>query len=468
MLNRFATALLPILLVVALMPGCQTVRQDTTPASQGPMIEASPVQQGENSWQIATADTVILTVLAPNAKSVKIMYRPIVETDRHVVLKTINSPVNGQSGKFAASIKLVRDFAGEVWAEVTLADGTKKETDLINLAALDSSVAQTEGRPSSPTENKNAQPNANDNSASVAANKNAVSRKGESAKSDKFTGGKIEQSALQPNQPDIRITVNVPAFRLTLWQNGKEVKTYEIGVGMKKYPIVIGQRRITQIIWNPEWVPPDSEWVNESHSDVEPGEHIEAGDKRNPLGKIKIPLGDGFLMHQAAKPTDLGHLVSHGCIRIVKDDINDIATKIVTARGVNITPQQIEHAMNSTDRLVAPLKPPITIDIDYDTLVVEGGVLHIYPDVYDRGTSTVENLRAELQSVGVDTSRLDDQTLKQMLDRVTPNEEFVVSVAEIKAGNALVAGTKQPLTSQSVVAKKKQPAKGRHSSRGRK
>jgi len=432
------------------------------------MIEASPVQQGENSWQIATADTVILTVLAPNAKSVKIMYRPIVETDRHVVLKTINSPVNGQSGKFAASIKLVRDFAGEVWAEVTLADGTKKETDLINLAALDSSVAQTEGRPSSPTENKNAQPNANDNSASVAANKNAVSRKGESAKSDKFTGGKIEQSALQPNQPDIRITVNVPAFRLTLWQNGKEVKTYEIGVGMKKYPIVIGQRRITQIIWNPEWVPPDSEWVNESHSDVEPGEHIEAGDKRNPLGKIKIPLGDGFLMHQAAKPTDLGHLVSHGCIRIVKDDINDIATKIVTARGVNITPQQIEHAMNSTDRLVAPLKPPITIDIDYDTLVVEGGVLHIYPDVYDRGTSAVESLRAELQSVGVDTSRLDDQTLKQMLDRVTPNEEFVVSVAEIKAGNALVAGTKQPLTSQSVVAKKKQPAKGRHSSRGRK
>ena len=466
MSNRFAT-LLPFLLVVALLPACQTARQDTTPTSQGPVIEASPVQQGENSWKIATADTVTLTVLAPSAKSAKIMYRPIVETDRHIVLKTINSPVNGQSGKFTTSIKLVKDFAGEVWAEVTLADGTKKETDPIDLAAHDSSVAQTEGSPSSATENKNAQPNANANFAAAGANSNAVSRKGESAKSDKFTGGKIEQAALQPNQPDLRITVNVPAFRLTLWQNGKEVKTYEIGVGMKKYPIVIGQRRINQIIWNPEWVPPDSEWVNESHSDVEPGEHIEAGDKRNPLGKIKIPLGDGFLMHQAAKPTDLGHLVSHGCIRIVKEDISDLATKIVTARGVNITPQQIEHAMNSTDRLVAPLNPPIIIDIDYDTLVVEGGVLHIYPDVYDRGTSTIENLRAELQSVGADTSKLDDQTLKQMLDRVNPNEEFMVSVADIKAGKALIAGTNQPLTTESVVAKKKQPAKGRHSPRGR-
>jgi len=98
------------------------------------------------------------------------------------------------------------------------------------------------------------------------------------------------------------------------------------------------------------------------------------------------------------------------------------------------------------------------VDINYDTVVVEGGVLHIYPDIYDRGTNTVENVRAELQAVGVDVSRLDDQILKQMLDRANPREEFAVRVAEIKSGNALVAGTNQPLTSQSVVAKK-QPAK---------
>ena len=408
------------------------------------------------------------------ARSAKILYRPIVETDRHVVLKSINSPTDSQSGKFTTSIKLPRDFAGDVWAEVTLADGTMKETDSIDLAAQKSSVAQTEASQPQAPDNKNASANANSNNtpananSALPANRNLASRNGESAKSDKFTGGKIEQSALQPGQPDIRITVNVPAFCLTLWQNGKEVKTYEIGVGMKKYPIVIGQRRITQIIWNPEWVPPDSEWVNESHSDVEPGEHIEAGDRRNPLGKLKIPLGDGFLIHQAAKTSDLGHLVSHGCIRVLKDDISDLATKMVEARGLNITPQQIEHALNSTDRLVANLNPPVVIDIDYDTLVVEGGVLHIYPDVYDRGTSTVENLRAELQSVGVDTSRLGDQTLKRMLERVNPKEQYTVSIAEIKVGNALVAGTNQPLTSQSVVAKKKQPAgKGRSGSRGR-
>ena len=72
--------------------------------------------------------------------------------------------------------------------------------------------------------------------------------------------------------------------------------------------------------------------------------------------------------------------------------------------------------------------------------MVEGGVLHLYPDVYNHNTGTIENLRADLQSAGVDSSAIDDQTLRQMRDRVTMNEEFVVSVADIKSGRSLAAG----------------------------
>ena len=448
-INKITSISVSILAAV-LITACQTASQNTVKATDPALaIDATPVQQGEGSWKIATADSVTLTVSAPGAASVRIHYRPIVQTDRHILLKTIKAPADG--GKFVSTLKLVRDFAGEVWAEASFPDGTKKETQPIELAAQDSLVAQTEG----------ISPNGS-------TNKNGASRRGgESAHSDKFTGGKIDRASLQPGQPDINITVNVPAFRLTLWQNGKEVRTYEIGVGMKKFPIVIGQRRVTQVIWNPEWVPPDSEWVIEGHSDVEPGEKVKAGDPRNPLGKLKIPLGDGFLIHQAAKPGDLGHLVSHGCIRMLKDDIADLANSIVTARGLNIRPEQIARAMTSTDRLAAKLDPPIVVDVDYDTIVVEGGVLHIYPDVYARNTNTLENLRAELQIAGLDATRLDDQSLKQMFDRVNMNEEFRVNVSEIKTGNALVAGTNQPLTSQSVVAKKQPTAKPRAGRRGR-
>lgn len=453
-INRLA-AVSASILVAVLLAACQSVSQNTNKpvANSDLAIDVSPVQQGEGSWKIATADQVTISVSAPGAQSVRLFYRPIVETDRHIVLKTIKDPSDKAIGKFSSTIKLVSDFAGEVWAEALFPDGTKKEAQPIELAAQSSLVAQSGATPANESAN---------------ASKNGSSRRGESAHSDKFTGGKIERASLQPGQPDIKITVNVPAFRLTLWQNGKEVRTYEIGVGMKKFPIVIGQRRVTQVIWNPEWVPPDSEWVTEGHDDVEPGERVQPGDPRNPLGKLKIPLGDAFLIHQAAKPSDLGHLVSHGCIRMLKEDIADLANNIVTALALDIRPEQIARAMNSTDRLVANLKPPIAVDIDYDTIVVEGGVLHIYPDVYDRDANTAENLRAELQSVGVDATKLDDQTLKQMFVRVNMNEEFRVNVADIRAGNALIAGTNQPLTSQSVVAKK-QPTKAnpRSGRRGR-
>jgi len=47
----------------------------------------------------------------------------------------------------------------------------------------------------------------------------------ESERSDKFTGGKIETAEFQPGQPNVKLTLNIPAFRLSMWQNGKEVKT---------------------------------------------------------------------------------------------------------------------------------------------------------------------------------------------------------------------------------------------------
>jgi murein L,D-transpeptidase YcbB/YkuD len=95
----------------------------------------------------------------------------------------------------------------------------------------------------------------------------------ESERSDKLTGGQIQTADFEPNQPDIRITLNIPSFRLTLWQNGKEVKSYFVGVGMKEHPLYIGNREATELIWNPAWIPPPSDWVLEMTS-VSPGEVI--------------------------------------------------------------------------------------------------------------------------------------------------------------------------------------------------
>lgn len=266
----------------------------------------------------------------------------------------------------------------------------------------------------------------------------------ESERSDTLTGGRVELADFAPNQADIRLTLNVPTFRLTLWQNGKEVKSYFIGVGMKEHPLYIGDREATEIIWNPAWIPPSSDWVSEITS-VRPGEVIKAGDPRNPLGKMKIPLGDSYLIHQAAKLTDVGNLVSHGCVRMPRPDLYDLAEKIIAARSANVSRKRIEAAKRNLRTLVVKLDGPVPVDINYDTLVVEEGVLHIYSDVYGRGTNRLARLRAELQASNVDVANLSDATIKQMLRKVTRRTQFIVETRSIAEGHALEDGRVLPL-----------------------
>ena len=266
----------------------------------------------------------------------------------------------------------------------------------------------------------------------------------ESERSDRLTGGRVERAEFAAGDPDIRLTLNVPSFRLTLWQNDREVKSYFVGVGMKDYPIYIGEREATEVIWNPSWIVPSSDWTR-GRKGVKPGQVVKPTDPNNPLGKLKIPLGDGYLIHQAAATTDLGGLVSHGCVRMLRADLYDLAEKIVAARSAPVSRKQIEAAKRTKKTLVARLDDPVPVDINYDTLVVEGGALHIYPDVYERRQNTPERLRAELQASGIDTSRLDEAAMKEMLAKVTRRTRFVVEAASIEEGRALEDGRVLPL-----------------------
>jgi len=266
----------------------------------------------------------------------------------------------------------------------------------------------------------------------------------ESERSDKLTGGSIALAEFEPNQPDIRITLNLPSFRLTLWQNGKEVKSYYVGVGMKAHPLYIGDRKATEIIWNPAWIPPSSGWVREMKG-VSPGEVIKANDPRNPLGKMKIPLGDSYLIHQARGVGDQGNLVSHGCVRMLRSELYDLAEKIIAARNAPVSQKRIEAAKRSSRMLVVRLDAEVPVDINYDTIVVEERVLHVYPDVYSRGTNRIATLRAELAAAGLDPAKLDDRFLKQILRKVTRRTQFVVDVSSIEQGRTLEDGKMIPL-----------------------
>jgi hypothetical protein len=208
---------------------------------------------------------------------------------------------------------------------------------------------------------------------------------------------------------------------------------YQIGIGRKNFSVPVGEREATAVIFNPNWIPPNSAWVHRTKG-VEPYEKITADDTRNPLGKVKIPLGTGYLIHEAAKPSDIGQLTSHGCIRMLREDLFDLAEKIIAARNLPVTKLQLGQSRKSSERLVVQLDTPLLVDINYDLQVIEGGVLHLYPDVYKRGAFALHSLRAELQSTGIEVANLTDANLQGMLDRVDSNQQFVISVADMRRG----------------------------------
>ena len=274
--------------------------------------------------------------------------------------------------------------------------------------------------------------------------------KRESARSDTRTGGIIEKTSLVSGGKDIKITINVPAFQMTLWQDGKEVKSYPIGVGMKEFPMFIGLREINMLIWNPSWIPPDSDWVAEGLKGIP----IPPTDPRNPLGKMKIPLGYGYLLHQAKGAGDLGNLVSHGCVRVMRDDIYDLSEKIVAAREPEIADAEIQKAKRTKVTVIAEMDSSIPVEITYDTMVVEAGQLHIYPDVYDRRKNNLEILREELKANGFDETEFSDQSLNRMIKLANGKNQYVIGLDKIRAGN-LTGGKILPVVAVQKIAPKR-------------
>lgn len=439
--TEFLASLLAIALVFAAACGgagdssVGTISNQVDSARQ-PVIEASPVRAGEGSYKIITGDTVKFTVNAADAQKVELYYRPVTAVDRALRLKTITEQTGG---KFVSEMKVPADFNGDVWARAIYQNGGIKQTERLLLATAFESENSQNNQPG------HANGNTNINSNSSVKQKDDPNGDN-SERADKAAGGSIGRSKFQPNNPNIRISVNVPAFTMTLWQNGKEVAVYPVGVGLKEFPIPIGERTANKIILNPDWIPPDSEWVRMSDS-VEPYERISADDPLNPLGKIKIPLGDAYLLHEAQSPSDIGNLVSHGCVRVLRDDIFELSKMISRALGLQVTETDFEKARNTSVRNVIDFENPIQVDINYDTMVVENGKLYIYPDVYDRKTNTVEELLTELREYGIDTAKIEKSALEKMIEGVSDDEKYVVALEDIRAGR-MENGKTEPVVSK--------------------
>src|SRR5262249_36409714 len=78
--------------------------------------------------------------------------------------------------------------------------------------------------------------------------------------------------------------------------------------------------------------------------------------------------------------------------------------------GAELTDEQIvQYEQKKTETKSVALYTPLPVELRYETITVEDGKLHIYRDVYDRGTNTEQNLRAALAVYGVSLDPLSAQ-----------------------------------------------------------
>jgi len=215
---------------------------------------------------------------------------------------------------------------------------------------------------------------------------------------------------------DTRVVVNIPAFRMDLFEDGSLVKTYQVGIGYPQFPLPQGLRKAQTIIFNPTWTPPDSPWVADMKN-ITPGETVEAGSKLNPLGPIKIPIGLPSLIHGGKSPAKIGKFASHGCVGLTNAQIKDFAMMLSKASDTNISEQTINAYLAEKDHTqTVKLEKTIPVELRYETIVLEDGKLHIYRDVYAQDTNTEENLRAVLDAHGVKFEDLPEQQRTEILN----------------------------------------------------
>ena len=120
-----------------------------------------------------------------------------------------------------------------------------------------------------------------------------------------------------------RVVVNIPAMSLELFENNELVRSYRIAVGKRSTPTPIGTFRIANQAKNPTWYGPNKEVVK-------PG-------PANPVGTRWIGLDKkGYGIHGTNAPKSIGRAASHGCIRMRRQDVEELFTLVRVGDGVTI------------------------------------------------------------------------------------------------------------------------------------
>ncbi|HYW30079.1 MAG TPA: L,D-transpeptidase [Gemmatimonas sp.] len=147
--------------------------------------------------------------------------------------------------------------------------------------------------------------------------------------SDSVLGGFSDSAGQAATRPVavVRVEIDLTARELHLYRGDSMVATHPVAVGSAEWPTRTGEWNITQVVWNPEWIPPDESWAEER-------EPRKSGDPKNPLGHAQLVYDMPRTIHGTNDPTSIGKAVSHGSIRVKNEVAMTLARLLMEETGV--------------------------------------------------------------------------------------------------------------------------------------
>jgi murein L,D-transpeptidase YcbB/YkuD len=203
--------------------------------------------------------------------------------------------------------------------------------------------------------------------------------------------------------PALAVAVNIPAYRLDV-RDGDSTWSYRVAVGTRRYPTPRGVFRVREVVWNPWWVPPPSDWARDARV-TPPGPD-------NPMGRVKLRVTELVFLHGTPLVGSLGRATSHACVRLANADAVALA-RLVHRRALPEVPDSVVDAAlaDSTRPVRLAVRRPVPVTLRYEVVEVRRDTLWVYPDVYGLGRATPGGARRVLAAAGVDTVRADRAAL---------------------------------------------------------
>lgn len=146
-----------------------------------------------------------------------------------------------------------------------------------------------------------------------------------------------------PDAPREGIVINLPEMRLYYYPPGENaVYVYAIGIGREGWGTPKGILSIADKRANPTWTPPAS--IRAEHAaNGDPLPAVVPAGPDNPLGLFAMRLSNpSYLLHGTNKPEGVGMRVSHGCIRLYPEGIEELFGMVAVGTKVNIINQPMK------------------------------------------------------------------------------------------------------------------------------